>query len=140
MRTLRSLEFSSRFLSDLKRFADEDPENNYDIVAQEVLKDNGERDLIAPVRLAAISKLSGYFKSNPNELKALLDLDMEGKLVLLQVSSFIQENPEAHQRIVLEELERTKEEGAFDGQFSHGRLRALSSPTIQQRGLGLLRS
>ena len=126
MKALTEVEHGRGFFSELSKFVELDPENNYNLVAREALKDGGP-DRLSLVRLEALEKLQRYFENSPAELQQLLNLERSGTVSLHQISDFIQEHPESHKAAVLRELSQSAVYGAYLGQFAYSRLRALSS-------------
>ena len=57
----------------------------------------------------------------------LLELEKSGQGALPAVADFIQENPEAHSALIMQQLEFSAGGDALEGQFAYDRLTALSS-------------
>ena len=123
---LTKVESDKDFLPQLEKLIRQWPGKADVLVAEKALSGATAQEL-SPVRLAALIKLEGYFSSSPGDLQQLLELERKGTVVLNQVSDFIQENPEAHKQIVLQELEKNAAGAVIAGEFDYGRLKALST-------------
>ena len=126
MKALTELESDGRFFINVRSYVNEDPENNYTLVAKEALKEGGPERLDR-TRLEALKKLQQYFENSPAELQQVLNMERSGAVTLDLIRDFIQENPESHKLVVQHELKQSAEHGVFEGQFAYSRLRALSS-------------
>ena len=97
-------EANDYFLSGLVRFINKDPQKHSELV-RNLVQEGADETGLSPVRLEALHIIQKHFKGEPTVVTKLSTSRLDGE-ELMSVADFVALNPEAHARLVVEQVEK----------------------------------